>query len=82
MEFFRIARGNTCETYPFWPRVALLESALFFISDGVFDILRYRSYVDGLSNMTDEERSEDFFEWVKEFPVPLSKSWEMRCSKR
>jgi len=71
MKFFRMARGDTCEVYPFWPRVALLESALFFIKDGTFDISKYRNYVEGLSNITDEERDEDFFEWVKNFPVHL-----------
>jgi len=81
-EFFRMARGNTCEAYPFWPRVALLESALFFIKDVFFDISKYRSYVEGLANITDEERDEDFFAWVKEFPVHLKQIMDNDLFKR
>ncbi|MCL2279393.1 MAG: hypothetical protein FWC20_08330 [Oscillospiraceae bacterium] len=70
-DFFRFARGNTCEVYPFWPRVALLESALFFIENSSFSFVKYCDYVNSLSNITIEERSDDFFKWVKEFPQCL-----------
>ena len=28
--FFSSVRQNTCEVYPYWPRAAILETAVFF----------------------------------------------------
>lgn len=72
-DFFQMARGCTCEVYPFWPRAALLESALFFINDGVLDMPKYQNYVNKLYNITDEERNNDFFKWVENFPTHLQR---------
>ncbi|MCL2407560.1 MAG: hypothetical protein FWC95_06485 [Defluviitaleaceae bacterium] len=70
-EFFRYARGITCDVYPFWPCAALLETALFYMDGGVFDSVAYRTYVCGLTNITDEERNDEFFAWVEDFPTHL-----------
>ena len=66
-EYFSRARQSTCVVYPFWPRVALLEIAIFFINDKGFDYDGYCTYVKARSNLTDEEKSDDFFCWIKDF---------------
>ena len=66
--YFKHARQRTCEPYPFWPRAALLESATHFIDARRFKFDKYCDYVNGLPNLTEEERSGDFFSWVKDFP--------------
>jgi len=65
--YFSSARQSTCAAYPFWPRAALLESATFFINEKGFDYDGYCAYVKVLPNLTDEEKSDDFFCWVKGF---------------
>ena len=70
-DFFAMARVKTCEVYPFWPRAALLESALFFMEDGNLDICKYQLYVNGLANIDIQERNDSFFSWVKGLPKHL-----------
>ena len=65
--YFSGARQSTCAVYPFWPRVALLESATFFINEKGFDYDDYCTYVKARPNLADEEKSDDFFCWVKDF---------------
>lgn len=70
-DFFSLAKSNTCEVYPFWPRAALLETALFFMTHGMLDIEKYSKYVNNRTNITAEERNNEFYEWIKAFPTHL-----------
>jgi hypothetical protein len=69
--YFMNARQNTCEEYPFWPRLALLESATFFIKENSFEVEKYYDFVRCRPNLTDQERNESFFSWVNDFPKHL-----------
>ena len=72
--YFGYTRQQSCEVYPFWPRAALLESAVFFMSAGhcmQFDYDQYCDYVMTRANITSDERNEDFFRWVRDFPKHL-----------
>ena len=71
-QYFGFARQKTCEPYPFWPRAALLESITFFISGHGADFDKYYEYVKSLPNLTEEERNDDFFSWVRDFPEYLN----------
>ena len=71
-KYFKSARQKTCAPYPFWPRVALLESLTYFINDCDMAFEKYRDYVNNLTNLTEEEKNEDFFRWAKDFPKHLN----------
>lgn len=73
--FFAEVRQRTCEAYPYWPRAAALETAAFFLDPDStrfrdFDV--YRKDILSAGNMTDAERSQDFWNWVEGFPRALS----------
>ncbi len=73
--FFAAARQNTCGQYPYWPRAALMESAVFFIGDTAnsppFDDRRYREYVMSRRNLLPEEADGGFWAWISHFPAAL-----------
>lgn len=74
-EFFSHSRQSGCEVYPYWPRAALMEAALFFMcrnrGSGSFGFAGYSAYVKSLGNIDDYQRNELFFVWIKDFPRHL-----------
>ena len=72
--FFSGTRQNTCEVYPYWPRAALLESAVFRLDSRAArftDFDGYRSFVLSAENIADGERDAAFWDWVRHFPEAL-----------
>lgn len=72
--FFNGVRQKTCAVYPYWPRAAALETASFFISSGEWQSEPYNAYkrdIMSAPNLTDEERDQSFWTWVKAFPAAL-----------
>lgn len=73
--FFSEAKQNTCEVYPYWPRVALLETATFFLDSNnqfvYFDAYRFK--VMNAGNISDIERNISFWQWLRKFPSALGK---------
>lgn len=73
--FFTKIKQKTCEVYPYWPRAAMLETATFFIDfDSIQfkDFVTYQNNIMTASNISDIERSQDFWDWVKDFPSALA----------
>lgn len=73
-EFFSEAKQNTCTTYLYWPRAALLESAVFYTNadiTGFSDYEAYKEFVLSATNLQDSERDENFWSWVADFPAKL-----------
>lgn len=74
--FFSQAKQNTCETYFYWPRAALLESAVFYMDAATAqfsDFEAYKEFVMMASNLQDTERDENFWSWIADYPKELSK---------
>lgn len=60
--------------YPYWPRAFTLELATFYICKNTWTYKDFNSYKQKLMNYTnisDIERNEAFWEWVKDFPSIL-----------
>lgn len=75
-KFFSQTKQNTCETYSYWPRAALLESAVFYLDGDLkqfLDFGAYKNFVMSASNLQDIERNENFWDWISYFPMELSK---------
>ena len=73
--FFEQVRQSGCAAYPYWPRAALLESASFSIDprrETYTDFARFRGSVLAASNITDADRDERFWNWIREFPRALA----------
>ncbi|NLE73009.1 MAG: hypothetical protein GX604_00020 [Actinobacteria bacterium] len=72
--FFSKVRRDGCDTYPYWPRAALLEAATFFL-DGANaqfrDVDAFRRHVMSASNISDAERNDEFWCWMRGFPAAL-----------
>lgn len=74
--FFSQAKQNTYETYLYWPRSALLESAVFYINSDMSqfsDFKAYKRFVMSASNLQDTERDDSFWSWMSAFPEELNK---------
>lgn len=72
--FFDSIRQNTCEVYPYWPRAATLETATFFLASDSLHFKDFNAYQKGImsaSNISDVEREQAFWDWVKDFPAAL-----------
>lgn len=75
ISFFSEVKQKTCEVYPYWPRAAALETATFFfdrVSMQFKDFKTYQNNIMSASNISDVERNQDFWEWVKDFPSALA----------
>ena len=74
--FFSQAKQNTCEAYSYWPRAALLETAVFYMDTDLAqfsDFESYKAFVMTASNLQDIERDENFWSWIADFPKELNK---------
>lgn len=77
--FFSLVRQSTCEVYPYWPRAAMLESAVFYLlpdHSQFRDYNAFREHILSAHNIADHERDCLFWSWVEEFPASLSKVLE------
>ena len=73
--FFAGAKQNTCEVYPYWPRAAILETALFYLQPDQQVFLNYAGFQRDIfesDNIADHERSEALWKWIEGFPAALS----------
>lgn len=83
--FFAHARQSTCEAYAFWPRAALLETAAFHVdrANACFtDFDELHRKIRTAPNVTDGERSADFWQWLADFPAALCEVLEHPGFKR
>ncbi len=74
--FFSLARQNTCDVYPYWPRAAMLETASFHLRPDMTDFADFETYqklVMSAGNISDVERNQSFWEWIDFFPGELKK---------
>ncbi len=72
--FFRGVKQDTCEAYPYWPRAALLETAVFYLTptcDDWADFDAFRARVMNAPNLSPKERDNSFWAWIREFPAAL-----------
>ena len=83
-DFFAGTKQASCEVYPYWPRAALLETAVFFIrSQGdSFDLNAYKDVVMSAKNISDEERTESFWNWIPDFPMCLKQVMQKKHFRR
>lgn len=76
LPFFAQARQSSCEVYPYWPRVALLEEACFFLNDDASAYQSFDSYkhcVENASNLSTNDLSPALWQWLSDFPSALKK---------
>lgn len=74
--FFSQAKQNTCGAYSYWPRAALLETAVFYMDADLAqfsDFESYKAFVMTASNLQNIERDENFWSWIADFPKELNK---------
>ena len=71
--FFRQVRQPACAVYPYWPRASLLETATIYLDDPGFPGPDYRNLVSAATNLTNADRDDAFWAWVREFPSALSR---------
>jgi hypothetical protein len=75
VSFFSEVKQETCEVYPYWPRAAALETATFFVDCISMQFSDFDTYQNGIMsarNISDVERNQNFWEWVKDFPPKLA----------
>lgn len=73
--FFRQVKQTTCDVYPYWPRAAILESAIFHLTPDMqsfFDFDAFAQTVKNASNLTDAERTQGLWDWLATFPNALT----------
>ncbi len=74
--FFCEIRQRTCEVYPYWPRAAILETAVFYLLP---DHLKFRDYhafrnrIMSARNISDGERDQSLWDWIEHFPAAISR---------
>lgn len=72
--FFCETKQSFCEVYPYWPRAAMLESAVFYLNFNKTEFAEYTSFqrhIMSASNISDSERNQVFWDWVENFPQAL-----------
>lgn len=72
--FFMQVRQNTCQAYPYWPRAAMLETAVFYMDlpgARFADWDGYKHHILSAKNIANGERNEIFWNWVAAFPAAL-----------
>ena len=73
--FFSGVKQNTCEVYPYWPRGAILETAVFYLlpDHSCFrDFGSFRKQILAAGNISDFEKDQKLWDWIQEFPLALS----------
>lgn len=77
--FFSQVGQAACEVYPYWPRAALLETASFFTlpsQDCFSRFSQLEQIIMSATNISDEERGENFWNWLRDFPSSLHRVME------
>lgn len=72
--FFSCVKQDTCSVYPYWPRAAMLETATFYLSIEDARYINFKSYQEKImsaGNISEIERNQAFWDWVKDFPTAL-----------
>ena len=73
--FFSEVRQNTCEVYPYWPRAAMLETAIYFIDLPRACFVNFDAYkekIQSAKNISDMERNQTFWNWIHQFPGAIN----------
>ena len=75
LPFFEAARQQTCRVYPYWPRAAMLEEASLYLEGQRFvDLDEFRDRVLSAANIAPEEKGEDLWTWLNDFPKALGEA--------
>lgn len=72
--FFEKVAQNTCEVYPFWPRAAILETAVFYLDGEENDYFRFNEFHEKImsaGNISDRERDQNLWRWIADYPQAL-----------
>lgn len=73
--FFSDVRQNTCEVYPYWPRAAILETAVFYLHPNHLEFRNYDTLYRKImcaGNILDNERNHSLWDWIDDFPTALN----------
>lgn len=84
-DFFSEVRQNTCETYPYWPRAAMLETATFYMEFPQAYFVNFEAYrrsILSAQNISDAERNKAFWDWIPQFPSALKDVLQSQCFSR
>jgi hypothetical protein len=79
LSFFSKIKQNRCEVYPYWPRAAMLETAVYYIDSNTMRFGNFSAYKKDIlsaGNIADAERNQDFWGWIDSFPAALGKVLE------
>ena len=74
-DFFAAAKQNTCEIYPWWPRAAICETAVFYLRPDRLGFDGFEAFFRQImtaGNISDEERNDSLWSWIRGFPAALS----------
>ncbi len=74
LDFFSGVKQNTCQAYPYWPRAAILESAVFYLSperSRFQDYDAFRECIARAGNIADDEKDARLWAWMEDFPKAL-----------
>lgn len=74
-EFFHGIKQDTCQVYPYWPRAAILETAVFFLRPdltGFTDFHQFKRKIMSASNIQNEERDHRLWDWIANFPSAVN----------
>lgn len=74
--FFVEVRQSTCEVYPYWPRAAILETAVFCLDkdlSGFKDFASLKRHVQSAANISPAEKDELLWNWITGFPAAVKK---------
>lgn len=73
--FFYGVSQSSCEVYPFWPRAAILETAVFFLRRdhaGFADYDGFRQQILSAAPISDADRGQPLWDWIAGFPAALA----------
>lgn len=75
-DFFAAVRQPGCEVYPYWPRAAILERAVYCLdaaAERFSDFARLRRDVMQMPNVSEDEKGEALWTWMEAFPHAISR---------
>lgn len=72
--YFSQVRQTGCAVYPYWPRAAILETAVFSLNaacDGFADFGSLVRRIEAMPNISPQEKGDDLQAWLSVFPKAL-----------